>query len=56
VNADRRLRELRYDNDAASLLLSLRWRRGLPYVRVLARCEDSPDCTAAAAADSGRHP
>jgi hypothetical protein len=44
VNADRRLHELRYDNDAASLTFSLRWRRRLPDVRVLARCEDSADC------------
>jgi hypothetical protein len=54
VNADRRLRELRYDNDAASLVFSLRWRRGLPDVRVLARCEDSADCALPAVAGSGR--
>ena len=50
VNADRRLRELRYDNDAASLLLSLRWQSGVPYVAVLARCEDSARCAAPAGA------
>jgi hypothetical protein len=54
VNADRRLRELRYDNDAASLVFSLRWRRGLPDVRILARCEDSADCAPPAVAASGR--
>jgi hypothetical protein len=50
VNADRRLRELRYDNDAASLLLSLRWQSGAPYVQVLARCDDSARCAAPAGA------
>jgi len=44
VNADGRLRELRHDNDAASLLLRLRWRRGVPYIRVLAVCPDSARC------------
>jgi Lysyl oxidase len=44
VNADRRLRELRYDNDAASVLLSLRWRNGVPHVGVLASCPDSARC------------
>jgi hypothetical protein len=46
VNADRRLRDLDRSNDAASLLLRLRWRRGAPYVRVLAVCPDSARCTA----------
>jgi hypothetical protein len=36
VNADHRLRELRYDNNSASVQLDLRWRRGMPYVRVSA--------------------
>jgi len=44
VNADGRLRELRHDNDAASLLLRLRWPRGVPYIRVLAVCPDSARC------------
>jgi hypothetical protein len=48
VNADRRLVEDRYDNDAASVLLSLRWRSGVPDVHVLARCEDSATCHAPA--------
>ncbi len=34
VNADRRLRETRYDNNTASVQLDLRWRGGMPYVRV----------------------
>jgi hypothetical protein len=50
VNVDRRLREQRYDNDAASVLLSLHWHAGLPYLRVLAHCEDSARCTPANAA------
>ena len=44
VNSERRLRETRYDNDAASVLLELRWRRGEPRVTVLARCPDSGRC------------
>jgi hypothetical protein len=44
VNADGRLREQRTDNNASSLRLSLRWRRGVPRVRVLAICEDRADC------------
>jgi hypothetical protein len=46
VNADRRLRERRYDNDAASLLLALRWRDGRPMVRVLRVCPGSARCPA----------
>jgi hypothetical protein len=44
VNADRRLRELRYDNNAASLLIRVRWRQGRPWVRVLRACTASPRC------------
>jgi hypothetical protein len=44
VNADRRIRESSYGNDAASVLLALHWRGGVPYVRVLARCPDSARC------------
>jgi hypothetical protein len=44
VNTNRRLRELRYDNDAASILLRLRWRDGVPRVAVLAACPDSARC------------
>jgi hypothetical protein len=49
VNPSHRLRELRYDNNAASLLLSLHWVRGQPSVRVLASCDHSADCSRAAA-------
>jgi glucose/arabinose dehydrogenase len=44
ANADRRLRELDYTNNAASLLLELRWRRGAPSVRILRTCPDSARC------------
>jgi len=46
VNADRRLQELSYDNNAASLLLRLRWRRRAPLIDVLATCPTSERCTA----------
>jgi hypothetical protein len=46
VNGDRRIHELDYRNDAASVLIKLSWRAGIPYVRVLARCPDSARCTA----------
>ncbi len=58
VNPDGRLHELRDDNNAASLSLSLQWLRGLPSVRVLASCEHSADCSEADAsrASAGRRP
>ena len=43
VNADRRLRERSYSNNAASLLLRLRWRHG-PRIDVLATCPSSARC------------
>jgi glucose/arabinose dehydrogenase len=46
VNADRGLHELDYSNNAASLLLKLRWRHGQPMVRVLRSCPDSGRCDA----------
>ena len=46
VNANGRLRELSYGNNAASVLLDLRWRHTVPYLRVLAVCPDSATCTA----------
>jgi hypothetical protein len=49
VNADRRLRELDYTNNAASVLLRLSWRRGVPSVRVLRACADTDRCDQAAA-------
>jgi hypothetical protein len=44
VNADRRLRETSYTNNAASLLLRLRWRHDGPYIDILAECPDSAGC------------
>jgi glucose/arabinose dehydrogenase len=44
VNADRRLRELDYGNNAASLLVQLRWRQGEPWVRVLKSCPGTDRC------------
>ena len=44
VNADGRLRELSSRNNAASVLLELRWQGGNPSIRVLATCPDRDDC------------
>ena len=44
VNVDRLLREGRFRNNAASVLLRLRWRGGIPIVRILARCPNSDRC------------
>ena len=44
VNAERKLHELDYGNDAASLLLDLRWRGGQPMVRVLRQCPGTDRC------------
>lgn len=44
VNADRRLRELDYSNNSASLLIQLRRRGGRPMLRVLRACPDSARC------------
>jgi hypothetical protein len=44
VNVDGRLHEISYENDAASVLLDLRWRAGKPYIRVLAKCPDTALC------------
>ena len=44
VNVRRRLRETDYGNNAASLLLRLRWRAGAPRLRVLRRCPASENC------------
>ena len=38
VNESMRLHELRYDNDAASVRIRLRWIQGTPRVTVLRRC------------------
>jgi hypothetical protein len=44
VNVRRRLQEKDYGNNAASLLLRLRWRSGTPRIRVLRRCPDRARC------------
>jgi glucose/arabinose dehydrogenase len=49
VNANRRLHELSFANNAASVLLDLRWQAGKPYVRVLATCPDTARCDQQAA-------
>jgi hypothetical protein len=55
ANVDRRLRETNYDNDAASVLLDLRWHNGVPAISTLATCPDSARCDApAATASRGR--
>jgi hypothetical protein len=45
VNADRKLRERSYANNAASVVLDLRWRQGVPYLRALDFCADSAACS-----------
>jgi Lysyl oxidase len=45
VNADRRMLESSYDNNASSLLLRLRLRGGEPRIRVLAVCPGSEHCS-----------
>ena len=44
ANADRGLLEASYRNNASSLLLRLRWRGGVPRIRVLAVCPDRDRC------------
>ncbi|MDX6593196.1 MAG: hypothetical protein QOJ13_2392 [Gaiellales bacterium] len=44
VNTPRHLEELSYANNAASVLLDLRWRDGKPYVSVRATCPDTERC------------
>jgi hypothetical protein len=44
VNANRRLHELSYANNAASLLLELRWRHRQPMVRILRDCPGTDRC------------
>lgn len=44
VNADGRLRELSQANNAASVLLDLRWDAGQPVIRILASCPDTDRC------------
>jgi Lysyl oxidase len=44
ANPDRALRESDFANNAASVLLDLRWEDARPVVHVLASCPDSADC------------
>jgi hypothetical protein len=44
VNATMQLRELRYDNDAASVRIRLRWTAGVPRVSVLRGCTGTATC------------
>jgi hypothetical protein len=47
ANAGRRLREVRYDNNAASVVVELRWPRGFgrpPSIDVVERCGDGRRC------------
>jgi hypothetical protein len=44
VNEDHGLRELSYANNAASVLLDLRWHEGEPYLRVLRTCPRRGQC------------
>jgi hypothetical protein len=44
VNVRRNLHEVSYANNAASVLIALRWRQGKPHVRLLSRCPDSATC------------
>jgi hypothetical protein len=46
VNTDHRLLESSYANNAASALLRLRWRSGVPRITILAVCPDSARCRA----------
>jgi serine protease len=44
VNSDHHLRELSYKNNAASVLLDLRWQQGAPSLKVLRSCPNSGRC------------
>jgi hypothetical protein len=44
VNRDRRIQETDYRNNAASVLIALHWRLGIPYVRVRERCPGRATC------------
>src|SRR5690242_5040150 len=44
VNASMQLRELRYENDAASVRIRLTWVAGTPHVRVLRTCQATATC------------
>jgi Lysyl oxidase len=56
VNADKKLLESRYSNDAGSVLLSIGWPRGprgAPKVKVLQRCGDADRCPRGSGSGSG---
>jgi Lysyl oxidase len=53
VNVRRRLLETDYGNNAASLLLRLRWRAGVPRIGVLRRCPDTERCLLTDSAPTG---
>ena len=44
VNATMNLRELRYDNNAASVRIRLTWHAGTPSVRILRTCQATATC------------
>jgi lysyl oxidase len=44
VNSTRRLRESNYENNAASVLIRLRWEGGVPKITVLRRCRLKLSC------------
>jgi hypothetical protein len=44
ANEDLLLRELRYENDAASVRIGLTWNAGVPRVKILRRCAESAAC------------
>jgi hypothetical protein len=46
VNSNGHLRELSYENNAASVLLDLRWQAGAPVMRVLGVCPETDRCDA----------
>jgi hypothetical protein len=56
VNADRELAETSYANNAASVLLDLRWRDGAPVLEIMASCPDSARCGASDRTAAGESP
>jgi hypothetical protein len=44
TNPNLYLRELRYENNAASVRLKLTWHAGVPRVQVLRSCSATPTC------------
>ena len=53
VNANEKLREISYANNAASVLLDLRWENGQPQLHALASCPDTDRCDDASTGGSG---